>query len=937
MATHLRWNDVSNPNFSGVNDATRLMGDFLNRGFSTLDSALEGIERDNTKRNSTLLQQRALSYTSPEQLNAALADGSIYNGLNRDTIGSDALDFAAKRNGTMLTNAGTAITNAQLGYDLQRGQVLDGRGDATWNAKQQAEPIAARMRQMALDGDEAGARSLYESNADLFGRAGLGADFLTANNAAIGTGQQTRLNSNSYDESMRSFDNLTTSRDIVDQAFRSFGTKEDALRALPGLRQRGVSPEVIDQSLKAIGESNSWGQPSQLDQIGQSLGVAPVRQNSDTSWYNQLINSESGGNFEAHNSEGYVGRGQFGDARLQDAKNAGVIPASMTKEQFKKDKNAQLATEAWHFNDIDQQANRLGVDRFIGQVIGGVEITPNAIRQMAHLGGIGGVKRFVESGGRYNPSDSNGTSLVDYGLKANRSTGGSGTPLSFGSNVPRASQNIGMDLGFQAMEETARAAAAEQGTRTPEQDAVAASATLARTAMERAQNTSTQPLASAPSDVARPETNAASEALARRAIEASEGRQGAPINPEASPPPAADQGAKDPGFQEAINSQYRARLPAITEDMTPYQRMQAEDARNNQVDRWQQGLSEQAYAGGTNDRTSNPIVGAAQRALGFFTDTPAQAAEAEASRVRSRNAGEFYDSSQARRLMETMPAEVYAAQQDPVGYAQGVNPANPLLPPEAAFQAPAPVAAPSGSNAQAQTAAAAQTAMAAATGAPAAAVANVPATSAGVQESLWSLRATNNADEVRNPNAATTEYLRMNAEDTMSMADAVKNVREFYGEDNDGADDAVRFVKEMRGRGLSAALAHQLAIDNVSTDTKLWGMLGSGKLKIDRTRAEEVANTLMSGNGTITRDNVANQMTDNRKIRFNEQLTNITTQFEAAKTAIQEAKIQAAGNPQRLADIERQEQAIMARLQMNLQALRATEDATLRTRTMTDN
>ena len=36
---------------------------------------------------------------------------------------------------------------------------------------------------------------------------------------------------------------------------------------------------------------------------------------------------------------------------------------------------------------------------------------------MAHLGGIGGAAQFLQSGGQYNPADSNGTSLRDYGLR----------------------------------------------------------------------------------------------------------------------------------------------------------------------------------------------------------------------------------------------------------------------------------------------------------------------------------------------------------------------------------------------------------------------------------------------------------------------------------------------------------------------------------------
>jgi len=134
--------------------------------------------------------------------------------------------------------------------------------------------------------------------------------------------------------------------------------------------------------------------------------------------------SESGGNWQASNNvmgaggmAGHFGRLQFGQARLQDAMRAGVIPTGTTPQQFMADPGMQQRVEAWHFSDIDAQAARLGLNQYIGQTVGGARITPEAIRAMAHLGGIGGARRFLESGGQHNPSDAYGTSLLDYALR----------------------------------------------------------------------------------------------------------------------------------------------------------------------------------------------------------------------------------------------------------------------------------------------------------------------------------------------------------------------------------------------------------------------------------------------------------------------------------------------------------------------------------------
>ena len=151
-----------------------------------------------------------------------------------------------------------------------------------------------------------------------------------------------------------------------------------------------------------------------------------------------LIASESGGNWNALNSEGYGGRLQFGQERLADAARAGVIPMGMTGADFSRmSPEEQMAVEQWHFADIDRQAQAMGLYDYLGQNIGGVTITPDAIRGMAHLGGIGGAAKFIKSGGAYNPSDSNGTSLRDYGI-AHGSGGGVTASTMGGSPVASA-------------------------------------------------------------------------------------------------------------------------------------------------------------------------------------------------------------------------------------------------------------------------------------------------------------------------------------------------------------------------------------------------------------------------------------------------------------------------------------------------------------------
>ena len=133
-------------------------------------------------------------------------------------------------------------------------------------------------------------------------------------------------------------------------------------------------------------------------------------------YVDSLIRTESGGNWGAKNNErgaggksGHFGRVQFGHARLQDAMNAGAIPQGTTPEQFMASPELQMAAEAWHFADLERNLADL-----VGTTVNGQVMDMGALVAMGHLGGAGGARKYVQSGGAYKPSDSFGTSLSDY-------------------------------------------------------------------------------------------------------------------------------------------------------------------------------------------------------------------------------------------------------------------------------------------------------------------------------------------------------------------------------------------------------------------------------------------------------------------------------------------------------------------------------------------
>ena len=149
-----------------------------------------------------------------------------------------------------------------------------------------------------------------------------------------------------------------------------------------------------------------------------------------------LIGTESGGNWAAQNNEtgaggqkGHYGRVQFGRARLQEAMNAGAIPQGVTPEQFMASPDLQVAAENWHFGDLESQLSDL-----VGTVVNGKPMDMAALVAMGHLGGAGGARRYVATGGAYNPSDAYGTSLSDYAGTHGGAGGTYSPPNAFAAN-----------------------------------------------------------------------------------------------------------------------------------------------------------------------------------------------------------------------------------------------------------------------------------------------------------------------------------------------------------------------------------------------------------------------------------------------------------------------------------------------------------------------
>ena len=121
-----------------------------------------------------------------------------------------------------------------------------------------------------------------------------------------------------------------------------------------------------------------------------------------------LEQSESSGKSDAEitiaDGRRSVGSLQFGEARLSDYQKA--TGTRFTQDEFIADEALQDAVADWHFTDIQDAIDALGEEAN--------SYDRDGLMAVAHLGGVGGMKKYVRTKGEYNPSDALGTSLKSH-------------------------------------------------------------------------------------------------------------------------------------------------------------------------------------------------------------------------------------------------------------------------------------------------------------------------------------------------------------------------------------------------------------------------------------------------------------------------------------------------------------------------------------------
>ena len=163
---------------------------------------------------------------------------------------------------------------------------------------------------------------------------------------------------------------------------------------------------AVDQTAAALAE------PQERADFVRATG-SPTNGNDDlTNITLALIASESSGNpraeYVADDGSRYSGALQLGAMRLADANAA--LGTNYSQDDLINDQAIQNVVNDWHMRDLARQ-----VDAFMAEL--GDEAanwSRNSLIAASHIGGVGGMKRHVRSGGEYDPQDALGTSISDY-------------------------------------------------------------------------------------------------------------------------------------------------------------------------------------------------------------------------------------------------------------------------------------------------------------------------------------------------------------------------------------------------------------------------------------------------------------------------------------------------------------------------------------------
>jgi hypothetical protein len=376
-----------------------------------------------------------------------MADADVTSGAQQILAGSAGLPgrgLAALGGG--LRNIGEAAGNIAMrkAYDEQQTADKIALNDAktTWllnssnldqTLKQETDPnrINQEFPNAILQAAEASRQNLTEEQKAHFD------EWLTPHMISLQKGVTERADGILREQGIaRSKENIFRFQDIAKRQ----PTAEDAMKQLPNIAREidngvlkgywGADDAVVRKNALTKDVAKDWVQSQDDETIIGVLG----------DWKHSLKMRESGGKPTRMNPFGFAGLYQFGAPRLTEigvytpgsgenlktwnksgqaaaGKWTGTFhvpghPEVKTIQDFLSNPAAQEAAFGQHTAKMDEEIARNGLEKYIGQTVGGVQITKEGVYSMLHLGGVGGAKNALE--GKGDARDANGTSVLEY-------------------------------------------------------------------------------------------------------------------------------------------------------------------------------------------------------------------------------------------------------------------------------------------------------------------------------------------------------------------------------------------------------------------------------------------------------------------------------------------------------------------------------------------
>lgn len=166
-------------------------------------------------------------------------------------------------------------------------------------------------------------------------------------------------------------------------------------------REQNVNIEILSTNLPQL-----YSVPIEADVVLRPESKLPKLRNGYVAFKEAVGFKESRGDYEEINQFGYMGKYQFGKGTLE------MIGVYNTEKFL----NSPALQEAAFYANLSRNkwVLRQEIERYVGETIGGIEITESGILAAAHLAGPGGVKSYLRSGGALYFSDAFGTTVKYY-------------------------------------------------------------------------------------------------------------------------------------------------------------------------------------------------------------------------------------------------------------------------------------------------------------------------------------------------------------------------------------------------------------------------------------------------------------------------------------------------------------------------------------------